>query len=68
MKTFTDLLLTTKINTVMNELVYVATIVLIILWAIGFMAIKIYAVTAILLMIAIIALLARIILSKTMLR
>jgi hypothetical protein len=52
----------------MKELVYTATIVLILLWAIGFMAIKIYAVTAILLVIAIIALLMRIIMSKTMLR
>jgi len=52
----------------MNELGYTATIVLIILWAIGFMAIKIYAITAILLVIAVIALLMKIILSKTMLR
>jgi hypothetical protein len=52
----------------MNELVYIATIVLIILWAIGFMAIKVYPVTVILLIIAIIALLMRIVLEKPLLR
>jgi uncharacterized membrane protein (DUF485 family) len=52
----------------MNELVYIATIVLIILWAIGFMAIKVYPVTVILLIVAIIALLMRIVLEKPLLR
>lgn len=52
----------------MNELVYIATIVLIILWAIGFMAIKVYPVTVILLILAIIALLMRIVLEKPILR
>jgi uncharacterized membrane protein (DUF485 family) len=52
----------------MNELVYIATIVLIILWAIGFMAIKVYPVTVILMIVAIIALLMRIVLEKPLLR
>jgi hypothetical protein len=52
----------------MNELVYIATIVLIILWAIGFMAIKVYPVTVILLIVAIIALLMRVVLEKPLLR
>jgi hypothetical protein len=52
----------------MNELVYIATIGLIILWAIGFMAVKIYPVSMILLFVAIFALLMRLILSKPLLR